>query len=76
MITVKSARMAVGYLHSHGHLYPEGIGARQQQVSEPFVRLSCGSTKLFAMTEPSVLFLASPPLPALFPRLETSFSSA
>ncbi|TEA38099.1 hypothetical protein DBR06_SOUSAS5810037 [Sousa chinensis] len=33
VITVKSARMAVGYLHSHGHLYPEGIGARQQQVT-------------------------------------------
>uniref|UniRef100_A0A452TP63 Dolichyl-phosphate-mannose--protein mannosyltransferase n=1 Tax=Ursus maritimus TaxID=29073 RepID=A0A452TP63_URSMA len=37
VITVKNLRMAIGYLHSHRHLYPEGIGARQQQVSEPFV---------------------------------------
>ncbi|XP_020036549.1 protein O-mannosyl-transferase 2 [Castor canadensis] len=33
MITVKNLRMAIGYLHSHRHLYPEGIGARQQQVT-------------------------------------------
>ncbi|XP_012580069.1 PREDICTED: protein O-mannosyl-transferase 2 isoform X1 [Condylura cristata] len=33
VITVKNLRMAIGYLHSHGHLYPEGIGARQQQVT-------------------------------------------
>lgn len=39
VITVKNLRMAIGYLHSHRHLYPEGIGARQQQVSEPFVDL-------------------------------------
>ncbi|KAL7992598.1 hypothetical protein Chor_016854 [Crotalus horridus] len=25
--------MAGGYLHSHWHLYPEGVGARQQQVT-------------------------------------------
>lgn len=37
VITVKNLRMAIGYLHSHRHLYPEGIGARQQQVSEPLV---------------------------------------
>ncbi|XP_055989391.1 protein O-mannosyl-transferase 2 isoform X1 [Sorex fumeus] len=33
VITVKNLRMAIGYLHSHVHLYPEGIGARQQQVT-------------------------------------------
>ncbi|KAM6203180.1 protein O-mannosyl-transferase 2 [Rhynchocyon petersi] len=33
VITVKNLRMASGYLHSHMHLYPEGIGARQQQVT-------------------------------------------
>ncbi|KAL1790242.1 O-mannosyl-transferase 2 isoform X1 [Sigmodon hispidus] len=33
VITVKNLRMAMGYLHSHRHLYPEGIGARQQQVT-------------------------------------------
>ncbi|XP_027953423.1 protein O-mannosyl-transferase 2 isoform X7 [Eumetopias jubatus] len=33
VITVKNVRMAMGYLHSHRHLYPEGIGARQQQVT-------------------------------------------
>ncbi|XP_032143638.1 protein O-mannosyl-transferase 2 isoform X2 [Sapajus apella] len=32
-ITVKNLQMAIGYLHSHRHLYPEGIGARQQQVT-------------------------------------------
>ncbi|KAM8921312.1 protein O-mannosyl-transferase 2 [Pelodytes ibericus] len=33
VITIKSVRTAAGYLHSHGHLYPEGVGARQQQVT-------------------------------------------
>ncbi|XP_043842130.1 protein O-mannosyl-transferase 2 [Dromiciops gliroides] len=33
VITVKNLRMASGYLHSHWHLYPEGVGARQQQVT-------------------------------------------
>uniref|UniRef100_A0A8D0H019 Protein O-mannosyl-transferase 2 n=1 Tax=Sphenodon punctatus TaxID=8508 RepID=A0A8D0H019_SPHPU len=33
VITMKSLRMAGGYLHSHWHLYPEGVGARQQQVN-------------------------------------------
>ncbi|XP_023483941.2 protein O-mannosyl-transferase 2 isoform X2 [Equus przewalskii] len=33
VITVKNLRMAIGYLHSHRHLYPEGVGARQQQVT-------------------------------------------
>uniref|UniRef100_G3VYB7 Dolichyl-phosphate-mannose--protein mannosyltransferase n=1 Tax=Sarcophilus harrisii TaxID=9305 RepID=G3VYB7_SARHA len=33
VITVKNLRMASGYLHSHCHLYPEGVGARQQQVT-------------------------------------------
>lgn len=34
VITVKNLRMAIGYLHSHRHLYPEGIGAFQQQVGK------------------------------------------
>uniref|UniRef100_A0A8D0FTA9 Protein O-mannosyl-transferase 2 n=1 Tax=Strix occidentalis caurina TaxID=311401 RepID=A0A8D0FTA9_STROC len=33
VVTMKNLRMAGGYLHSHWHLYPEGIGARQQQVT-------------------------------------------
>lgn len=35
-ITLKNHRTGGGYLHSHHHLYPENIGARQQQV-----QLSC-----------------------------------
>ncbi|XP_053330944.1 protein O-mannosyl-transferase 2 isoform X2 [Spea bombifrons] len=33
VITMKSVRTAAGYLHAHAHLYPEGVGARQQQVT-------------------------------------------
>ena len=33
MITLKNARVGGGYLHSHYHLYPEGVGARQQQIT-------------------------------------------
>ncbi|KAG5857580.1 hypothetical protein ANANG_G00020960 [Anguilla anguilla] len=33
VVTVKNLRIAGGYLHSHWHLYPEGVGARQQQVT-------------------------------------------
>ncbi|XP_059818943.1 protein O-mannosyl-transferase 2 isoform X3 [Hypanus sabinus] len=33
IITMKNVRTAGGYLHSHWHLYPEGVGARQQQVT-------------------------------------------
>nr|XP_015205841.1 PREDICTED: protein O-mannosyl-transferase 2 isoform X1 [Lepisosteus oculatus] len=32
-ITVKNVRIAGGYLHSHWHLYPEGVGAQQQQIT-------------------------------------------
>ncbi|XP_076017881.1 protein O-mannosyl-transferase 2 isoform X2 [Genypterus blacodes] len=32
-ITVKNLRIAGGYLHSHWHLYPEGVGSKQQQVT-------------------------------------------
>ncbi|KAL2098596.1 hypothetical protein ACEWY4_005076 [Coilia grayii] len=32
-VTVKNLRIAGGYLHSHWHLYPEGVGAHQQQVT-------------------------------------------
>lgn len=31
-ITLKNHRTGGGYLHSHYHLYPEGVGAKQQQV--------------------------------------------
>lgn len=33
IITIKNHRTGGGYLHSHWHLYPEGIGAKQQQVT-------------------------------------------
>jgi len=33
IVTLKNARVGGGYLHSHYHLYPEGVGARQQQVT-------------------------------------------
>ncbi|KAG8562030.1 hypothetical protein GDO81_015569 [Engystomops pustulosus] len=33
VVTLKNVRTATGYLHSHWHLYPEGVGARQQQVT-------------------------------------------
>ncbi|XP_023311585.1 protein O-mannosyl-transferase 2 [Anoplophora glabripennis] len=33
IITLKNHRTGGGYLHSHYHLYPEGIGARQQQIT-------------------------------------------
>lgn len=32
-ITLKNHRTAGGYLHSHWHLYPDGVGIRQQQVT-------------------------------------------
>ncbi|KAF4516843.1 hypothetical protein B566_EDAN006238 [Ephemera danica] len=33
IVTLKNHRTGGGYLHSHWHLYPEGVGARQQQVT-------------------------------------------
>ncbi|KAK9704260.1 MIR domain [Popillia japonica] len=33
VITIKNHRTGGGYLHSHYHLYPEGVGARQQQIT-------------------------------------------
>lgn len=33
IITLKNVRTGGGYLHSHWHLYPEGVGARQQQIT-------------------------------------------
>ncbi|KAF7201947.1 protein O-mannosyl-transferase 2 [Nothobranchius furzeri] len=33
VVTVKNLRIAGGYLHSHWHLYPEGVGVKQQQVT-------------------------------------------
>lgn len=32
-VTIKNNRIGGAYLHSHWHLYPEGIGAKQQQVT-------------------------------------------
>ncbi|CAK1549544.1 unnamed protein product [Leptosia nina] len=32
-ITLKNHRTGGGYLHSHQHLYPQGVGARQQQIT-------------------------------------------
>ncbi|KAL0819896.1 hypothetical protein ABMA28_007908 [Loxostege sticticalis] len=33
VITLKNHRTGGGYLHSHYHLYPSGVGARQQQIT-------------------------------------------
>ncbi|BES91409.1 dolichyl-phosphate-mannose-protein mannosyltransferase activity [Nesidiocoris tenuis] len=33
IVTLKNRRTGGGYLHSHWHLYPEGVGARQQQCT-------------------------------------------
>ncbi|KAI8425360.1 hypothetical protein MSG28_007121 [Choristoneura fumiferana] len=33
VVTLKNHRTGGGYLHSHHHLYPAGVGARQQQVT-------------------------------------------
>lgn len=33
VVTLKNQRTGGGYLHSHFHLYPEGVGAKQQQVT-------------------------------------------
>jgi hypothetical protein len=49
--------MAIGYLHSHRHLYPEGIGARQQQVGNQ-VKYGGSHTELPFVTEPVIHFLA------------------
>lgn len=35
VVTIKNHKTGGGYLHSHSHLYPKGVGARQQQVGEP-----------------------------------------
>lgn len=32
VLTIKNYKTGGGYLHSHQHLYPQGMGARQQQV--------------------------------------------
>lgn len=37
VITIKNHRTGGGYLHSHYHLYPEGVGARQQQVHTQYL---------------------------------------
>lgn len=33
IVTLKNHRTGGGYLHSHHHLYPAGVGARQQQIT-------------------------------------------
>ena len=32
-VTIKNLRIGGAYLHSHYHLYPDGVGAKQQQVN-------------------------------------------
>lgn len=39
VVTLKNYKTGGGYLHSHFHLYPKGVGARQQQVLSPFSSL-------------------------------------
>lgn len=34
IVTIKNHKTGGGYLHSHYHLYPKGVGARQQQVGK------------------------------------------
>ncbi|XP_063049418.1 protein O-mannosyl-transferase 2 [Engraulis encrasicolus] len=33
VVTLRNQRIGQGYLHSHAHVYPEGVGALQQQVT-------------------------------------------
>lgn len=33
VVTLKNYKTGGGYLHSHYHLYPKGVGSRQQQVT-------------------------------------------
>ncbi|CAB3387653.1 Hypothetical predicted protein [Cloeon dipterum] len=33
VVSLKNHRTGGGYLHSHWHLYPEGVGAHQQQIT-------------------------------------------
>ncbi|XP_065206014.1 protein O-mannosyl-transferase 2 [Planococcus citri] len=33
IVSLKNHRTGGGYLHSHWHLYPEGVGSRQQQIT-------------------------------------------
>ncbi|KAJ2942084.1 hypothetical protein O0L34_g11001 [Tuta absoluta] len=33
IVSLKNHRTGGGYLHSHHHLYPQGVGARQQQIT-------------------------------------------
>lgn len=33
VVTLKNHKTGGGYLHSHYHLYPKGVGARQQQIT-------------------------------------------
>ncbi|XP_037954211.1 protein O-mannosyl-transferase 2-like [Teleopsis dalmanni] len=33
LVTIKNHKTGGGYLHSHFHLYPKGVGARQQQIT-------------------------------------------
>lgn len=55
-ITVKNLRIAGGYLHSHWHLYPEGVGAKQQQVSLTGTRPHLVPVYLTLPTRPGVNF--------------------
>jgi len=39
IVTLKNHRTGGGYLHSHWHLYPENIGAKQQQVRRSLINI-------------------------------------
>ena len=38
VISLRSHHAGSGYLHSHNHLYPEGVGSKQQQESDTHVK--------------------------------------
>lgn len=40
VLTIKNHKTGGGYLHSHYHLYPKEVGARQQQVRGKFLKRS------------------------------------
>lgn len=40
IVTLKNHKTGGGYLHSHFHMYPKGVGAKQQQVIHYILLLS------------------------------------
>lgn len=41
VLTIKNYKTGGGYLHSHHHLYPKGVGSRQQQVYKNTFKRAC-----------------------------------